>query len=132
MNNYFIDSTIWIEFFKGRDRTIIDFVTPLIDEDRIFYNGIILNELLLGAITGEEFNFLKNNFDGFNYLETDRTVYEKSAEIGFRLKRKRVTVPLTDLIIATQCLEQNLTIATKDEHFKMISDKAGVSVRFFR
>jgi hypothetical protein len=86
MSEFIIDSSIWIEFFKGKNKAINDFVLPLIDEDKIYYNGIILSELLIGVTNKKEFVFLKSNFTGFKYLETDMTIFEKASQIGFRLR----------------------------------------------
>lgn len=132
MNNFFIDSTVWIEFFRGKNKVINDFVIPLIDGDNIFYNGIILSELLVGAINEREFLFLKENFEGFNYLEIGKTIFEKASEIGFRLRRDGITVPITDLVIAAHCIYHDLTIVTIDEHFNLISKKSKLKTRIFQ
>jgi len=132
MSNFFIDSTIWIEFFKGKNTAVNEFVLPLIDEDRIYYNGIILSELLIGAISKKEFDFLKSNFAGFKHLETDKTIFEKAAKIGFRLRKEGITIPLTDLIITAHCLHYDLTIATADTHFDQINKKLKLKLKFFK
>ena len=132
MSEFFIDSTIWIEFFRGKNKVVNDFVLPLIDEDRIHYNGIILSELLIGATTEKEFNFLKSNFDGFKYLETDKNIFKKASRVGFRLRREGITIPLTDLIIAAHCIHYDLTIITTDPHFKLINKKLNLKLKFFK
>lgn len=76
----------------SRNKVVNDFVLPLIDEDRIHYNSIILSELLIGATTEKEFNFLKSNFDGFKYLETDKNIFKKASRVGFRLRREGHTL----------------------------------------
>lgn len=132
MNDFLIDSTIWIEFFKGKNRAVRDFVLPLIDEDRIYYNGIILSELLIGATNKKEFSFLKSNFAGFNHLETGKPIFEKASQIGFRLRRDGITIPLTDLIIAAHCIHYGLTIVTADPHFKLVNKKLKLKLKFLK
>lgn len=132
MSEFFIDSTIWIEFFRGKNKVVNDFVLPLIDEDRIHYNGIILSELLIGTTTKKEFNFLKSNFDGFKYLETDKNIFKKASRVGFRLRREGITIPLTDLIIAAHCIHYDLKIITTDPHFKLINKKLNLKLKFFK
>ena len=131
MNEYFVDSTVWIEFFKGGSKEINDFLMPLIDEDRVFYNGIILTELLIGAINEKEYNFLRENFEGFKYLEIDRNTFKETSQIGFNLRRNGVTIPITDLMITAHCIKHNLTIVTKDKHFKLINEKLKLRIKYF-
>ena len=42
--------------------------------------------------------------------------------MGFSLSRKGFTIPLTDLVIAVQCLENNLELMTSDKHFNIIAE----------
>lgn len=131
MNKILIDSTIWIEFFKGNNDTVNDFVLPLVEKDIIYYNGIILSELLIGASNQKEFSFLENNFKGFKYLETDEKMFSKAAQIGFKLRRKGLTIPLTDLIIAAHALHYDLMLATADPHFNLVNEKIKLNLEFF-
>jgi predicted nucleic acid-binding protein len=131
MSEFLIDSTIWIEFFKGKNKNIITFVSHLIDEDRVYYNGIILSELLIGASSTKEFLFLKSNFEGFRYLDTDKSLFEKAAQFGFQLRRKGFTIPLTDLIIAAHAIQHGLILATSDPHFKLIHIQLKLKLEFF-
>ncbi len=120
MDNYFVDSTIWVEFFKGSNEIIRALVTPLIDEDRIYYNGIVLSELLTGALNKKEFDFLRSNFGGLHYLETSQELFEAAGQLGFSLRRKGVTIPLSDLVIAAHCNHHHLRLLTLDNHFRLI------------
>jgi len=131
MSDFLVDSTVWIEFFKGSNTEINDFVSHLIDEDKISYNGIILSELLVGANNEKEFRFIKENFSGFKHLETDNHIFEKAARIGFRLRREGITIPITDLIIAAHCIHYGLTIVTADLHFNLIRKKQELDLKFF-
>lgn len=120
MDNCFVDSTVWVEFFKGTNEKVRDLLTPLIDEDRIFYNGIILCELLIGALNKKEFDFLTSSFGGFHCLETSNCVFETAGQLGFTLRRKGITVPLSDLVISAHCLVHQLKLFTLDSHFNLI------------
>ena len=130
MNNYFVDSTIWVEFFKGRKASIKELVMPLIEEDKIYYNGIVLSELLIGAMNESEFNFIKDNFQGLHYLETDFDIFEKASLIGFKMRKKGMILPISDLLIALHCRQTNLTLITMDKHFKIIDSEFSLSLHF--
>ena len=122
MDKVFIDSTIWVEFFKGHDEKYQELLDPLIENDRIYYNGIIMSELLTGSLTHKEFDFLAGSFDGFHYLESNQKIFRQAGELGFKLRRKGLTVPLSDLIIAAHCIAEELELVSLDKHFKMISE----------
>lgn len=120
MSEFLIDTSIWIEFFRGREAVVQDFLLPLIDRDKIHYDGIILGELLVGAFSQREYNFIKENFEGFKHLETDKGTFEEAGRIGCKLRRKGISVPITDLIIAAHSLKKNLVLATTDPHFQLM------------
>jgi hypothetical protein len=132
MNKFLVDSTIWIEFFRGNNDGVIDFILPLIEEDKIYYNGIILSELLIGSSNQKEFSFLEKNFEGFKHLETDEKMFLKASQMGFKLRRKGMTIPLTDLIIAAHALHHDLTLVTADPHFSLVNKKIKLDLEFFR
>jgi len=75
---------------------------------------------------------IKSNFDTFKYLETDKNIFEKASQVGFRLRREGNTVPLIDLIIAAHCIYYDLTIITTDPHFKLINKKLNLKLKFFK
>ncbi|OGF65830.1 MAG: hypothetical protein A2Y62_19155 [Candidatus Fischerbacteria bacterium RBG_13_37_8] len=130
MNNYFVDSTIWVDFFRGRKSSVKELVMPLIEEDKIYYNGIVLSELLIGAINESEFDFLKDNFQGLHYLETDYEIFEKASLMGYKMRKKGMLIPLSDLLIALHCRQTNLTLITMDKHFKIINNEFPFSLYF--
>ncbi|VAX34939.1 hypothetical protein MNBD_UNCLBAC01-680 [hydrothermal vent metagenome] len=99
MNNCFIDSTIWVEFFRGKNKKITETVLALLDEDRIFYNGIVIGALLTRAMGKREWSFIKDNFDGLKYLNADKVSFEQAAHIGFKLK-KRVLQSLSQIFLS--------------------------------
>jgi len=131
VNSCFVDSTLWVEFFRGKNKKVKEVVLTLLDEDKIFYNGIVIGELLIGAGGIKEYHFIKDNFDGLKYLRADKETFERAAHIGFKLKKEGVTIPFTDLLIASHCTHHHLTILTMDKHFKLIAKKEKLSIQFF-
>ena len=67
-----------------------------------------------------ERTFIQNNFDGFIYLPFDLDDFKKLSNHGNKLLRKGITIPLTDLLIFYHTVDNNLTLITKDNHFKLI------------
>jgi predicted nucleic acid-binding protein len=121
MKDYLIDSSVWIDYFRNANPTMANFVDNLIDENRVYINGIILTELLSGARSQKEVNTLTSTLNGLHFTESNRSRFEKAGLIGYRLKRLGVSVPLSDVLIACDCLEENLMLLDNDRHFAFIA-----------
>ena len=119
MSKYMIDTSIWIDYFAERNPELNDKIDDLLDENKIYINGIIISEILHGVKTENNYLDLKNYLDGLNYVETDKALFDKVGYYGFVMKKNGLTIPLSDLIIATQCVENSLTLFEKDKHYVM-------------
>lgn len=120
MNRYLIDTSVWIDFFRGRSEVIKNRIFKLLDENAVFTNGIILAELLIGASGRKEFDFIKDNFEGLRYMDMDRGFFIHLSEVGNALRRSGTTIPLSDLAIITQAKKNKLIVFTRDRHFESL------------
>jgi predicted nucleic acid-binding protein len=118
MNNILIDSSAWIEYFKGNKNFL--FINDFIDDNKICTNDLILTELIPSMIHKKE-NAL---------IELMGSIYKYELYINWNeLKKYQIrnfqngnnNVPITDLIIAQNCIENNLVIVTQDKHFKLMA-----------
>lgn len=107
-DKYMIDSSAWIRYFRYKDYPLTPLIKKLMGKDLIYINGIIQTELLKGAKSEKSYRSLKNSFNGLHFLEIDRGLFDSISEAAFKLRRKGITVPLADLIIAIQCVENNI------------------------
>jgi len=119
---YMIDTSVWIDYFRDSDKGLNDFIDHLIDEDVVYTNGIIKTELLIGTKTPKEYDLTKNNLDCLYTIDLDNQIFDEVSKVGFQLKRKGITVPLSDLIIAVQCFQHRLILLEKDRHFQKIKE----------
>jgi len=113
-----IDSSVWIAFWRGSDADISRKVRELIKADRACITGIILTELLQGAKTTGEMDYLKGILSDIPRLPLTEEVFVKAAEMSFQLKKLGKTVHTTDVIIAASALIHRAEMFTLDEHFK--------------
>jgi len=119
---YMLDSSVWIRYFRDKDYELAPVIKELVERDVVYMNGIIQTELLKGAKSEKNYRTLKNVFNGLHFLEIDRGLFDSISEAAFILRRKGITVPLSDLIIAIQCVENNLVLMQEDKHFKFIKE----------
>ncbi len=119
---YMIDSSVWINYFSDKNYEFTPFIKELMEKDQVYINGIIQIELLKGAKSEKNYRELKNSLNGLHFLEIDKGLFDSTSEAAFKLRKNGVTVPLTDLVIAIQCIENGLILVEEDRHFEYIRD----------
>ncbi len=118
--NVLVDTSIWIEYFNKPDSNAGKSLENLLKKGRVFLTGIILTELLQGAKIEKEFESILESMLALPFLETTINTWIQSGRISFALRKKDITIPTTDLIIASLSLENNCKIFTLDLHFNKI------------
>ena len=119
---YFVDTSVWIPYFRDGGGEQGDLIDALLDENRVHINGIAVTELLTGARSAVEVDNLSSALAGLKLVPSDRASFESAGRNGFALKRKGISVPLSDIIIATDCIDHGLVLIEADRHFAAISD----------
>jgi hypothetical protein len=121
-SNVLVDTSVWIQYFNKFDSKPGKSVEGLLREGRVVGTGIVLTELLQGAKIEKEFNAILESMAGLPFLETTQNTWIKAGRISYTLRRKGITIPTTDLIIASLALEYDCLIFTLDPHFEKIPD----------
>ena len=117
MNNL-IDSSAWIEFFRGNQKYF--FINDLISANAICTNDIILTELLPSIIHKKEHTLAE--------LLESVTKYElfidwpeiRSIQL-LNLKHGNNNIGLSDIIVAQNCIQNDLKIIVHDKHFQAMA-----------
>lgn len=115
-----VDTSAWIDYFNKPNSKIGKAVEKIIKQEKAFIAGIILTELLQGARAQEEYDVLLDSMLALPVLETELDTWIETGELAFTLRRQGITIPTTDLIIATLALRDNCAILTLDHHFQKI------------
>lgn len=118
-NRILVDTTIWIDFFRPRSKTG-DQLEILLKENAVWTCGIVIFEILQGIKSMEEKNRILDLLGSLPYVEMTKELWKKSADLSFSLKRDGVTLPLSDIFIATIALENEFFLYTTDKHFSQI------------
>jgi len=118
--NILVDTSSWIEFFNIPDSKSGGVIEKLLLDGTVVTAGIVLTELLQGAKMKEEFDSILENMTALPMLKTTIHTWIEAGRISFVLRRKGITIPTTDLIIASLALENECHILTIDPHFKKI------------
>ena len=114
-----IDTTIWVLYFKG-EKELEDEIKSLILKERAAICEIVTLEVLRGAKSQKEYGQLHADFAALSTLRLTDIIWEKSYKIGFKLRKMRINVPLTDILIATVASHYNCLLLHRDKHFPLI------------
>ena len=123
-----VDSSVWIDYFTGRDSPAPDKLDALLGVERIAIPDLVLTEVLQGFRSDREYGQAKRlllSLPVLNILSTDIAL--KSATNYRKLRKKGVTVRRTvDTIIATFCIESDLTLLHSDRDFEPFEEHLGL------
>lgn len=123
-----VDTSCWIEYFNRPAEGAADSVRALIRSDRAALNGVILAELLQGARTEREASRLRYALGALAWVETSREVYGRAGNLGFELRRRGITVPITDCVIAASAETIGGRTLTLDGHFEELAKTASLTL----
>jgi len=114
-----VDTSVLIDFLKGIAKAATE-VTKLLQANRVVTAGIIIAELMQGIGRVDEEDRIAELLSGVHVLEVSTPLWIEAGRLSSSLRRKGVTLPLTDTAIAVLALENNLTLYTFDKHFAQV------------
>ena len=130
MKHILVDTCIWVDFFKDSDTDLSDRLENLISEDKVLLSDVVRSELLIGARDKKELEELSSVLDGLNVAEINSKTFIKAGELGFLMRRKGFTLPLSDLIITAQVINHETQIWTYDKHFSILEENLDIDLTY--
>jgi predicted nucleic acid-binding protein len=116
-----IDTSAWIASFKKTgNHELKEFMKQAIVSDLVVTSPVIILELIQGCRSVEERDGLRTKLESLDVLPITQEVWEKAYELGFSLRRRGLTIPTTDLIIAALAIKNKVLLLHHDDHFEMI------------
>ncbi len=116
-----VDTSVWIEFFRGGAAGVVDRLDELINGGVVFTAGIVLAELLQGARADREVGVIEDMKDSFPVLVEDATAWIRAGNLSRELRRTGKMVHLADCLIAILAADNGCRVASLDVHFQAIS-----------
>lgn len=77
-------------------------------------------ELLQGIKSAKQEECITELLDGIPAIEVNSATWVSAGMLACSQRRKGLTLPLTDIAIATVAIEHNLSVFTVDRHFEEI------------
>lgn len=119
---YLLDSNIVIGLFADDPRIILEIRYA----EEIFIPCIVIGELYYGAEKSVKTEENMKRIDEFVFsnviLNCDGNTAKQYGIIKNRLREKGRPIPENDIWIAAIALQHNLTLITRDEHFKEVGN----------
>lgn len=128
-----VDTSAWIASFKKTgDHELKEFMRQAIVSGLAATSPVIILELLQGCRSVGERDALKMRLESLDILSITSSVWEQAYELGFSLRRKGLTIPTVDLIIAALAIENKTVLVHHDEHFEMmVPHNPALQTRYF-
>jgi len=123
-----VDSSVWIDYFRGTATPQADKLDALLDTEPIATGDLILAEVLQGFVSDRDFNQARKLLTSLTIVELGGKDVAVQAAKNFRtLRALGVTVRKTiDTIIATRCIESRLPLLYSDRDFDPFVEHLGL------
>ena len=96
-------------------------VADLIRLDKACLTGPVIAELLHGVSGKKEISQLNFIFSTIPCLEITRNDWKVTGDTLRQLRGKGLSIPLTDVLIASVAVRNNLPVLTLDKHFQHLT-----------
>lgn len=114
-----VDSSVWINYFNGISTWQTDLLDHYLSNTLIVIGDLILTEVLQGFRSNTDFETAKNFLSALQFRQIGGYNVAIQSANNYRILRKSgVTVRKTiDIIIATFCIMEGLTLLHDDRDF---------------
>lgn len=126
---YLIDTSAWIFALRKKPiEAIQNRVDELLEAGSVAIIGLIRLELLGGTKTETEFRRLGRRLSALIYLQTTAAMWDRASQLLFDLRRRGVTIPPTDALIAACSIDADAVLVHADAHFDLAAQHTALKV----
>jgi len=123
MNTILVDTSVWINVFKGLETKSSLFLKHNNNDFIIATCPVIVQEVLQGIVSDQQYTHLANYFRALEHLPGDQYLLaEESAKMYRKLRKHGITVRKpNDCLIAMFAIKNDMVLLEDDRDFKMIA-----------
>lgn len=127
---YLVDTSVWINFFKGIETLSSKFLHDNISDVLIATCPTIVQETLQGVISDKQKKLIESYLNDTWQLDNDSyTVAREAAELYRDLRKKGITIRKpNDCAIAIYAIKNNVKLLCDDRDFKFIADNSNLKI----
>lgn len=131
-NKVLVDTSAWIVGFRKSGPTKLKkFLKEALDQDRVVTTPYIMMELLQVCSNQKEFGELKARLEALERCDLETDGWDRAYLFGYSLRKKGLTIPTLDILLAFLAIENGCTLVHHDRHFNMIAEKSDLDVIHF-
>jgi len=119
MESVLLDTSVWIDALRGKTPNIVALTQGLLNDDRALTCGPVMFEIKRGLRSSERKKILPL-FDALIRLSFDEAIWDAAGDLDASLRKKGITIPPMDVLIAQICLHHKVVLFTLDEHFRSV------------
>ena len=124
-NLVLVDTSAWICFFaRKKFPQIKKWLTALLEEDRVAITGPIFLELIQGTRNQKERKETESRLKVLHWLRINDNHWQQVADLGFRLRRKGITISAIDAIISVVAIDYSYQLLHYDSEYNLISENS--------
>lgn len=113
-----IDSSVWIDYYHPQGPLKLkQRLQERLEQGTVATIGLIAVEVIQGAPTSTILAALQEDFLGLHWLDMTQAVWLEAARLGARLRQLGLSVPATDVVIASAALHHHCHLWHRDQDF---------------
>ncbi len=119
-----VDTTVWLDFLRNRDTKPVAKLKRLLQAGEAAITPVILQELLQGASSPENFERLRAHFAALPFLrpKSDAATHVAAAALYARCRWQGITPRSPhDCLIAQLCIEYKVPLLHDDRDFELLA-----------
>lgn len=114
-----LDTSVWIDALRGKTPEIVTVTRALLNDDRILTCGPVIFEIKRG-LRSQERKKMMPMFEALIRLPLEENIWGRAGDLDASLRKKGITIPPMDVLIAQVCLHHKVFLFTLDEHFHSV------------
>ena len=124
-----IDTSAWIAALRpSGSKEVKEKIEILLGEDCAAISGIIKLELLSGTRNDREYHELSEDLESLHYIPTDEEVWRCSYRLSRDIKKQGLSIPATDLLIASVAITAGCEMMHLDKHFTLLAKHSPLQI----
>jgi len=108
--------TLYIDWLRSRTQFAM-LLEPWVRTGTILTCGVIRVEVIRRVLDSRQRQRTEEFFDLISEIPVD---WRKVTDLGWKMDRGGITLPITDLIIASCALSVGAAVITRDKHFRQV------------
>ncbi len=82
-NKILVDTSVWIDYFKGQSSYIANLMDVIITENNIYVPRVVIAELMQGCKSEKEVSIIEEFLDAFFIIDSSQNTWTKAGKLSF-------------------------------------------------